>query len=66
MIAELSDVISEKGIEGLKATGPKADAYEALIELGYNQVEAKTALRMVSSKIEDSETMVKEALKNLS
>jgi holliday junction DNA helicase RuvA len=66
MIAELSDVISEKGIEGIESSGPRAEAYQALIELGYNQVEAKAALRMVDSKIEDSEKIVKEALKNLS
>jgi Holliday junction DNA helicase RuvA len=66
LIAELSDVIAEKGIEGLEGSGPKAEAYEALLELGYNSVEAKAALRMIDKNLEDSEKIVKEALKNLS
>ncbi len=66
IIAELSDVIARKGIEGLEGSGPKAEAYEALLELGYNQVEAKTALRMVDSDLKDSEKIVKAALSNIS
>jgi len=66
IIAELSDVIAQKGIEGLEGSGPKADAYEALLELGYNHVEAKAALRMVDNELKDSEEIVKQALSNLS
>jgi Holliday junction DNA helicase RuvA len=65
LIAELSDVISRKGLEGLEGDGPKSEAYQALLGLGYNQVEAKTALRMIDDEITDSEEMVKQALKNI-
>ena len=41
------------------------DAYEALLRLGYNAVEARAALKMVSPDIKDSDEKVKMALKNL-
>jgi len=65
IVAELSDNLADKGLEGLPKSSPQRQAYEALIELGYNAVEAKTALRMVDSKVIDPEDKVKQALKHL-
>jgi len=66
IIAELSDNLADKGLEGLPKSSSQRQAYDALIELGYNSVEAKTALRMISKDITDPEDKVKEALKHLS
>jgi Holliday junction DNA helicase RuvA len=41
------------------------DVYEALLRLGYNAVEARAALKMVSSGTKDPEKKLKEALRNL-
>lgn len=53
--------------EGLapRASTPTREALEALIGLGYNQIEAQAALRMVPKNITGSKERVKEALKNL-
>lgn len=66
IIAELSDSLAEEGLEGLPKSSPRRQAFEALIELGYNSVEAKAALRMVDSSVSDPEKRVKEALRHLS
>ena len=66
IIAELSDSLAEEGLEGLPKSSPHRQAFEALLELGYNPVEAKTALRMVDNSINDPEDRIKEALKHLS
>ncbi len=65
IIGELSDSLAEEGLEGLPKSNPRRQAFEALLELGYNMVEAKTALRMVDSSITDPEERIKEALKHL-
>lgn len=41
------------------------DVYEALIQLGYNSIEARAALKMIPDNIKDPEKKLKEALKNL-
>lgn len=41
------------------------DVYEALIQLGYNAVEARTSLKMIDPSITDVEKKLKAALKNL-
>ena len=41
------------------------DVYEALIKLGYNAVEARTALKMVDPAIKDASKKLKAALKSL-
>ena len=41
------------------------DVYEALIKLGYNAVEARTALKMVDQSIKEPEKKLKAALKSL-
>jgi Holliday junction DNA helicase RuvA len=41
------------------------DVYEALIKLGYNAVEARTALKMVPDDIKDAGKKLKAALKSL-
>jgi len=45
--------------------GAHIDAYEALLRLGYNAVEARAALKMIPENIKDPEERVKAALKNL-
>jgi len=65
IIAELSDSLTEGGLDGLPKSSPQRQAFEALIELGYNSVEAKAALRMVDSSVSDPEEKVKEALRHL-
>ena len=65
IIADLSDNLADEGIDGLPKSSPRRQAYEALLELGYNSVEAKTALRMVDDSISDPEEKIKEALKHL-
>ena len=62
IITELAETLPEMGFG--KST-PKSEAYDALINLGYNSVEAKAALRMVKGDWDDPERYVKEALKNL-
>uniref|UniRef100_A0A7C4M1R7 Holliday junction branch migration complex subunit RuvA n=1 Tax=candidate division CPR3 bacterium TaxID=2268181 RepID=A0A7C4M1R7_UNCC3 len=41
------------------------DVYEALIQLGYNAVEARTAIKMIDPDIQDADKKLKAALKNL-
>lgn len=41
------------------------DVYQALIQLGYNAVEARTAIKMMPDNIKDPDKKLKEALKNL-
>jgi len=41
------------------------DVYDALIQLGYNSIEARAALKMIPDSIKDPEKKLKEALKNL-
>jgi Holliday junction DNA helicase RuvA len=41
------------------------DVYEALIKLGYNAVEARTALKMIDPGIKEPEKKLKAALRNL-
>lgn len=65
---ELLEKIEDKDdYEGLspRASTPTREALEALIELGYNQIEAQAALRMVPKNITGSKERVKEALRNL-
>jgi holliday junction DNA helicase RuvA len=66
IIAELSDTLAEEGLEGFPKSSSHRQAFDALLELGYNPVEAKTALRMVDNSIDDPEERIKEALKHLS
>ena len=65
---ELSEKIEEKDeYEGMRpqASTPSRQALEALIELGYNQIEAQAALRMVPRNVTEPKERVKEALRNL-
>jgi len=41
------------------------DIYQALIQLGYNAVEARTAIKMIPDNVSDPDKKLKEALKNL-
>ncbi|MBI2448312.1 Holliday junction branch migration protein RuvA [Candidatus Microgenomates bacterium] len=45
--------------------GSSVDVYEALLRLGYNSIEARAAIKMVSNDITDSEKKLRAALKNL-
>lgn len=65
---ELSEKIDgHDEYEGMRpaASTPSRQALEALVELGYNQIEAQAALRMVPRSITDPKEKVKEALRNL-
>lgn len=65
---ELCEKIEEKDeYDGLRPISslPSRQAMEALVELGYNRVEAQAALKMVPKEIEDPQERVKEALRNL-
>ena len=65
---ELSEKIEGRDeYEGLRphASTPTREALEALVELGYNQIEAQAALRMVPKSITQPKEKVKEALRNL-
>lgn len=65
---ELAELIEKPDeYEGMRPTAstPSRQALEALIELGYNQIEAQAALRMVPPSITEPKERVKEALKNL-
>lgn len=48
-----------------RASTPSREALEALVGLGYNQIEAQAALRMVPKNITEPKERVKEALRNL-
>ena len=53
------------GTESLDV-GPHFDAYQALMQLGYNTVEARAALKMIPHSVTDPQEKVKKALKYLS
>lgn len=56
--------VREAGVSSLDV-GMHFDAYQALMQLGYNAVEARAALKMVPADVADPQEKVKLALKNL-
>jgi Holliday junction DNA helicase RuvA len=65
---ELGEKIEDKDeYENMRphASTPSREALQALIQLGYNQIEAQAALRMIPRGITDPKEKVKEALRNL-
>lgn len=61
---KLEDASEYEGLSSRPST-PTREALEALIELGYNQIEAQAALRMVPKGVTGSKERVREALKSL-
>lgn len=65
---ELAEKLEERDeYEGMgpQSSTPSRQALEALMELGYNHIEAQAALRMVPRGITEPKERVKEALRNL-
>jgi len=71
IVLELKSKIS---ISDIRPVGTKSDdlgnnsnidVYQALIQLGYNTVEARAAIKMISPNVTDLDKKLKEALKNL-
>jgi len=67
IIHELKDEFEDEGVATLigEKTTVSHQAFEALLNLGYNQVEARAALRMVPKDVKSTTERVKLALKNL-
>jgi len=67
IVRELEESLEDEGVTTVvsEKTTVHRQAYEALLSLGYNQVEARAALRMVPKDIKSTQERVKLALKHL-